>query len=67
MAAAAEAADGQAEVQGAEVRDLVPLIASVGRLSHWRMGGGHGQGDSQPNAHCHPPSGIPLRHVEKGY
>lgn len=30
-------------------------------------GGGHGQGDSQPNAHCHPSSRIPARHVEKGY
>lgn len=30
-------------------------------------GGGHGQGDSQPNAHCHPSSRIPVRHVEKGY
>lgn len=38
LAPAAEAADGQPEVQGVEVRDLLPLTASVGCLGRWRMG-----------------------------
>lgn len=66
LAAAAEAADGQAEVQGVEVRDPVPLRASE-QSEPFADGGGHGQGETQPNAHCHPSSRIPPRHVEKDY